>query len=69
MSRRFNVIVEKGEDGFLIADVIDLPGCRTQAKTYDELMKRTKEAISLHVSMKEPKDSSFVSLQQIDVEV
>lgn len=69
MSEKFNVIVEKGEDGYLIADVVGLPGCHTQAKTYDELMKRTKEVISLY--LKEVKDSRiksrFLGLQQIEV--
>lgn len=44
----FNVIIEKGEDEFLISDVVELPGCHTQAKTMDELLKRTKEAVSLY---------------------
>ena len=43
----FNVIVEEGEDGYLISEVIELPGCHTQAKDLNELMKRTKEAILL----------------------
>jgi predicted RNase H-like HicB family nuclease len=70
MAEKFNVIVEEGEDGYLISDVVELPGCHTQAKTYDELMKRTKEAISLCLSMKkkEPR-SKFLGLQQIEVGV
>jgi len=43
----FNIIIEKGEDGYLISEVIELPGCHTQAKNFNELIKRTKEAISL----------------------
>ena len=43
----FNVIIEKGEDGYLISEVVELQGCHTQAKNIDELIKRTKEAISL----------------------
>jgi len=70
MAEKFNVIVEEGEDGYLISDVVELPGCHTQAKTYDELIKRTKEAISLYLSMKkkgqQPR-SKFLSLQQIEV--
>ena len=68
MHEKFNVVVEQGEDGYLISEVVELPGCHTQAKTYDELIKRTKEAISLYLSIKkmEPK-SKFLSLQQIEV--
>ncbi|MDO8624891.1 MAG: type II toxin-antitoxin system HicB family antitoxin [Candidatus Diapherotrites archaeon] len=69
MTQTFNVIVEQGEDGYLISEVVGLPGCHTQAKTYDELLKRTKEAIQLYLDAKKPLDVSpkFVSLQQIEV--
>ena len=50
MTQKFNVVVEQGEDGYLISDVVELPGCHTQAKTYDELLKRTKEAIQLYLA-------------------
>ncbi len=45
---KFNMIIEEGEDGYLISEVVELPGCHTQAKTMDDLIKRTKEAISLY---------------------
>ncbi|MBI2110556.1 type II toxin-antitoxin system HicB family antitoxin [Candidatus Woesearchaeota archaeon] len=47
--QRFNVVIEQGEDGYLISDVVELPGCHTQAKTMDELLERTKEAITLYL--------------------
>ncbi|MFW6014690.1 MAG: type II toxin-antitoxin system HicB family antitoxin [Candidatus Nanoarchaeia archaeon] len=69
MGEKFNVIVEEGEDGYLTADVVELPGCHTQAKNYDELMKRTREAIELYLSVKKPQQKSkFLSLQQLEVE-
>lgn len=70
MGQKFTVIVEKGEDGYLISDVLELPGCHSQAKTYDELMARTKEAISLYLEVKGmPEErSTFLSLQQIELE-
>jgi len=67
MTNTFNMIVEQGEDGYLISEVVGLPGCHTQAKTFDELIKRTKEAIQLYLKVKKievlPK---FVALQQIE---
>lgn len=39
MTQKYNVIVEEGEDGYLISDVVELQGCHTQAKSYDELIK------------------------------
>jgi predicted RNase H-like HicB family nuclease len=42
---KFGVVVEKDVDGYYVASVLELPGCHTQAKTLDEVMKRIKEAI------------------------
>ena len=69
MTEKFNVIIEEGEDGYLISEVVELPGCHTQAKTLDELIKRTKEAISLYLSVKKETESRsrFIGLQQIEV--
>ena len=49
LHKTFNIIVEQGFDGYMISSVIELPGCHTQAKTYDELYARTKEAIELYL--------------------
>ena len=69
MVRKFTVVVEQGEDGYLISDVVELPGCHTQAKSYDELMKRTKEAIELYLEVKKPLEieNKFLGLQQLEV--
>ena len=70
MTEKFNVVVEKGEDGYLISEVVELPGCHTQAKSYDELIKRTREAILLYLNATKKKikiKTKFLSLQQIEV--
>lgn len=66
----YNVLVEQGEDGYLISEVVGLPGCHTQAESFDELLKRTKEAIKLYLEVKKPDEPipKFVGLQQIQVE-
>jgi predicted RNase H-like HicB family nuclease len=69
MERKFNVVIEKDEDGYYIASVPSLPGCHTQAKTLDELMKRIKEAIELYLEVeKEAADfeTEFVGVQVIE---
>ncbi len=65
----FNIIIEKGIDGYLISNVIELPGCHTQAKTYDELILRTKEAIELYLEVKKDftPENTFVALQKMEV--
>jgi predicted RNase H-like HicB family nuclease len=46
---KYAVIVEKDEAGYYVGSVPELPGCHTQAKTIDELLKRVKEAIELYL--------------------
>ena len=70
MVREFNMIIEQGEDGYLISEVVELPGCHTQAKSYDELVKRTKETISLYLkSQKQPVmiTEKFIGIQKVAV--
>jgi len=50
--REFTVIVEKDEDGFYVAEVPELRGCHTQARSLDELMERIREAILLCLERK-----------------
>ena len=66
--KNFNVVIEKGEDGYLISEVIGLPGCHTQAKDMNELIKRTKEAISLYLKEENTEiDNNFIGIQKIEV--
>jgi len=52
MTREFIVLIEQGEDGYLIADVPELPGCHTQGKSEAELMANVREAIALFLEAK-----------------
>jgi len=64
----FNIIIEKGEDGYLISEVIELPGCHTQAKNFNELIERTKEAISLYLEEQGTIiKNKFIGIQKLEV--
>ena len=69
MPRKYTVVIERDEDGWLVSEVIGLPGCHTQAKTMDELLARTREAIQANLQTDEPAEISeeFVGVQQIEV--
>jgi len=47
VKKEFRVIIEQDEEGYFVAEVPELPGCHTQARSMDELLERTREAISL----------------------
>ena len=53
MTKEFNVVIERGSDGYFVASVPSLRGCHTQAKSLDELMERIQEAIELCLEFKE----------------
>jgi predicted RNase H-like HicB family nuclease len=49
MARKYTVLIERDEEGWLVSEVVELPGCHTQAKTMDQLLERTKEAIQAYL--------------------
>jgi predicted RNase H-like HicB family nuclease len=71
MTREFNILIEEDEDGTLVASVPELHGCHTQARSFDQLIKRTREAIELCLEVEEmnvPR-ARFVGIQRITVEL
>lgn len=70
MEQKFNVIIERDSEGWLVASVPSLDGCHTQAKTFDELDNRIREAISLCAAdIDGPPVPEFVGVQQVAVEI
>jgi len=69
MKRKYTVLIEKDEEGWLVSEVIELPGCHTQAKTMDRLMERTREAIKAYLETEEEPEvtEEFIGIQQIEV--
>jgi len=56
---KFNVIIEKDETGYYVAEVPALPGCLSQGKTFEEAKENIKEAIEgwLEVMNEKAKES------------
>jgi len=70
MTHRFTILVERDpESNWLVGEVVELPGCYTQAPDMSELEKNIREAIQVYLET--AKDiqpfSTFVGLQQIEV--
>jgi predicted RNase H-like HicB family nuclease len=42
------IVIEPGEDGYIVAHVPRLKSCWSQGKTRDEALANVREAISLH---------------------
>ena len=69
MAREFDVVIERDEEGILVATVPALPGCHTQARSLDDLMERVKEAVALCLEAggEPPQKLDFVGVQRIRV--
>jgi predicted RNase H-like HicB family nuclease len=70
MNREFLIIIERDEDGYLVASVPSLKGCHTQARTMDDLLERIKEAIQLclEVQGEQPTERlELVGIQKVTV--
>ena len=71
MERKFKVVVEKGLDGYFIAEVPELPGCYSQARTLKELTANIKEAIELYLEtaqeLKKKPVKRFVEIKEVVV--
>ncbi len=68
--KAFTVIIQKDKEGYFVGEVVELPGCHTQAKSLDELMERIKEAIELYLDLQGEaleKEVEFVGIQEITI--
>lgn len=45
------VVLYRGEDGYIIAEVPSLQGVVSQGKTREDALKNIKEAVSLHIEV------------------
>ena len=67
---KFSVVIEKDEDGYYVASVPELPGCHTQARTLDEMMKRIREATELYLEVEAAEIEAkreFIGVQFLEV--
>jgi predicted RNase H-like HicB family nuclease len=70
MKKAFTVIIERDpESGWLVGEVVELPGCYSQAPDIPTLEANMKEAITVYLQatvLEEP-FSSFVGTWQVEV--
>jgi len=70
MKRTFTVVVERDpESGWLVGEVVELPGCYTQAPDLPALERNIREAIQayLHTAAVEDPLPDFVGALRVEV--
>lgn len=53
--KQYKVVIVDGEDGYLVAQAPELPGCVSQGKTISEALANIKEAIELYMETRDGK--------------
>jgi len=69
MTRQFDVVIERDEEGLYLASVPQLRGCHTDAVSLDELMVEIREAIELclEVEGQVPSSLEFIGIQRVTI--
>lgn len=64
------ITLEKGEDGYIVAECPAIPGCVSQGKTEQEAIKNIKEAIEACLDVRAEKGMPLiVDVREIEVAV
>lgn len=72
MKRTFTIIVERDpESQWLVGEVVELPGCYTQAPDLTALETNIQEAIKVYLETSDPDEASpdFVGTWRVEVSV
>jgi len=64
------VTLRDGEDGWIVAECPQLPGCVSQGKTRDEALANIREAIELVIEVRAKRgEGIFLDSEEIEVAV
>ena len=66
MSMHYAVVLEPGEDGWIIASVPSLPGCHSQGHTRTEALSNIQEAIQGYIAVLQ-EDGEAVPSPELDI--
>jgi predicted RNase H-like HicB family nuclease len=66
---KIKIVVHEAEEGGFWAEVPAIPGCATEGKTMEELLRNVREAIEgcLSVEIAEPKNDGIERILEIAV--
>lgn len=70
MKKSFTVVIERDpESGWLVGEVVELPGCYTQAPDIPTLDTNVREAIVAYLKTRDPQEPlpEFVGTWKVDV--
>ncbi len=67
---RFNITINRDEDGVWIVECPSIPGCVSQGKTKEEALKNIKEAIQLCLEVRAERGLPLtIETRQVEIAV
>jgi predicted RNase H-like HicB family nuclease len=65
---KFNIVIDRDEDGYWISECPSIPGCASQGKTKDEAVTNIMEAIHLCLEVRAEEGMPLtVETRQVEV--
>ncbi|HEX7314375.1 MAG TPA: type II toxin-antitoxin system HicB family antitoxin [Pyrinomonadaceae bacterium] len=65
---KFNVTIDRDEDGVWVVECPAIPGCVSQGETKDEALENIKEAIALCLEVRAEKEMPLtIETRQVEV--
>ncbi len=66
---RYKVALYDGEDGYVVAECPQLPGCVSQGRTKVDAMRNIKEAISLYLEALKAQNVAMPHVEFVNVTI
>jgi predicted RNase H-like HicB family nuclease len=66
---RYKITLYKGEDGFIVAQCPELPGCVSQGRSKAEAVRNIKEAIALYLDALKDTHERLPRVEFVDIAV
>ena len=69
MPQRFDVVIEREQEGYYVASVPQLPACHAQARSLDEVTERIREATELCLEVEGAPEQTpeFIGIERIAI--
>lgn len=68
LPNEYTLIIKKGQEGYFIGSIVELPGCHVLGKNTEEIQKNIKKAIEHYLEVEKPESSTeLIGIRKISL--